>query len=72
MIHSDATTPLPRDEVPDQRTLAGGEMPEPDDEPVPGTGIFGDETLVKPASGVVHPGIAKEIPKTADENGAAS
>ncbi len=37
-----------------------------DDDDVPGTGIMGDETVVRPASDVEHPGIAPGTVKDDD------
>lgn len=41
----------------DREHPTGAGPTEPDGATVPGTGVFGDETLVRPAEGVVRPGI---------------
>lgn len=67
MIRGDEE-PAPRRHVPPDRPRPVDEGPaDPDGEQAPGTGIFGDETLVRPADGVERPGISREIPEVADD-----
>ena len=52
----------PRHESLDHEHPTDAGLMDPAGEEVPGTGVFGDETLVRPAEGVERPGIARRIP----------
>ena len=53
---------VPRHESLDHEHPTASGLMDPEGMEVPGTGIFGDETLVRPAEGVERPGIAKQLP----------